>query len=64
MTYMTIGAIVGTTVTVERLIRLRPTKEDYGDSAFWIGTLIGEAFNCATWPLAIVAEIYELVKGE
>lgn len=67
--YMTIGAVVGTAITIERMIRYREETfgtDDTGAELFGtlVGAHIGNLFNIALWPVAVVGEIIELAKGE
>ena len=67
--YMTIGAVVGTAITVERMVRYRNETfgtDDTGAEVFGtlVGAHIGNLFNIALWPLAVVGEITELTKKE
>lgn len=65
--YMTIGAVVGTGITIERTVRYR--DELFGtDETGWdvLGTLagvqLGNLINIVLWPLSLAGEIYELTR--
>jgi hypothetical protein len=67
--YMTIGAVVGTAITVERMVRYR--KETFGtDKTGWevlgtlIGAQIGNIVNVVLWPVSLVCEVKELTHKE
>lgn len=69
--YLTIGAIVQVIIIGVRTA-LGKTKNaitglDKEDSAykisFGIGLVIGLIFNIVLWPIAIIAEIYNTIKG-
>lgn len=62
--YMTIGAITGTIITAERLIRMgQCSNENMSDPAFWVGAGIGAVINAVMWPVSVVAEIYNIADG-
>lgn len=64
--YMTIGAVVGTMITAERLIRKSDdlfSSEDLTDPGFWIGAAIGAVINAVIWPASLACEIVNIANG-
>ena len=69
--YLNIGVVVGTAITIERLIRQRAELfEEFKDSSGSgmlggvVGLHIGNLFNVLAWPVSLVGEIEELIRGE
>lgn len=65
ITYLIIGLIVQLIITAERAVRFPSLwMEGYSHLTFWVGFLITAASNVATWPLAIVFEIYNVYNNQ
>lgn len=69
--YLNIGVIVGTAVTIERLIRKwEELFEDAESKDGWwafggvIGAHLANVWNIVTWPLAIISEISEFIRKD
>ena len=67
--YFAIGTVVGTAVTVERLIRKREEifEEAKGQDGWWalgglLGIHLGNLVNVVTWPVVLAYEVYELAQ--
>lgn len=67
--YFTIGTVVGTAVTVERLLRKREEifEEAKGQDGWYalgavLGLHWGNLLNVVTWPVALAYEVYELAQ--
>lgn len=67
--YMNIGAVVGSAITVERLIRKRDELFDEPEAkdGWWVlgavmGAHWGNLINVVLWPVSLVQEICELTS--
>lgn len=63
--YMTIGVFTGLAITIERLGRIPEARSNWDSSELgcWIGAVIAWVINAVTWPLAIVAELVDVIMG-
>lgn len=69
--YLNIGAVVGTAITIERLVRLRKelSEEAIGKDGWWafgglLGAHFGNLINVLLWPVSLITEIDELVHKD
>lgn len=68
LTYLAIGLVVQLVITFMRVCVRKVTPElDFTSKEEWIGfvltLVIGGMINIVTWPLAIIAEAYNIVRG-
>lgn len=66
ITYIIIGIIVQLIITAERAVRFPEnwTGEELKHWAFWVIFILYAIFNVISWPLAIVCEIYNIIKKQ
>lgn len=64
-TYFIIGLIVQLIIIAERAIRFPDnwSNGNPGHWQFWVSFISFFVINVLTWPLAIVCEIYNIIKG-
>lgn len=69
--YLNIGMVVGTAITVERLVRKWGdiTEEAKGQSGLWvlggvIGAHLANLWNIVMWPVSLTFEIDEFIRDE
>ena len=69
--YLNIGAVVGTAITIERLVRLRKelSEEANGKDGWWafgglLGAHFGNLINVVLWPVTLAYEVYDLTREE
>lgn len=68
LTYLAIGLVVQLLITFERVCirKVTPSLSDFGpmDWVAFVGVLIiGGIANILSWPIAIIAEAYNIVRG-
>ena len=69
LTYLAIGLAVQLLITFERVVirKVTPSLSDFGpmDWVMFVGVLIiGGISNILAWPITIVAEIFNIKRGD
>ena len=61
ITYFVIGIIVQIVILIERYCRLYEVRVLWKDKDIYVWTLLFSVINVVTWPIAIIAEIINII---
>ena len=61
ITYFVIGIIVQIAILIERYCRLYEVRVLWKDKDVYVWTLLFSVINVVTWPIAIIAEIRNII---
>ena len=61
ITYFVIGIIVQVIILIERYCRLDVVRNVWKDKGTYVWTLLFSVINIVTWPIAIIAEIRNII---
>ena len=61
ITYFVIGIIVQIVILIERYCRLYEVRVLWKDKDIYVWTLLFSVINIVTWPIAIIAEIRNII---
>ena len=61
ITYFVIGIIVQIVILIERYCRLYEVRVLWKDKGIYVWTLLFSVINVVTWPIAIIAEIINII---
>ena len=61
ITYFVIGIIVQIVILIERYCRLDIVRVLWKDKDIYVWTLLFSVINIVTWPIAIIAEIRNII---
>ena len=61
ITYFVIGIIVQIIILIERYCRLDIVRNVWKDKGTYVWTLLFSVINVVTWPIAIIAEIRNII---
>ena len=61
ITYFVIGIIVQIVILIERYCRLYEVRVLWKDNDIYVWTLLFSVINIVTWPIAIIAEIRNII---
>ena len=61
ITYFVIGIIVQLVILIERYCRLYEVRVLWKDKGIYVWTLLLSVINVVTWPIAIIAEIRNII---
>lgn len=61
ITYFVIGIVVQIIILIERYCRLYEVRVLWKDKGTYVWTLLFSVINVVTWPIAIIAEIRNII---
>lgn len=61
ITYFVIGIIVQLVILIERYCRLYEVRVLWKDKGIYVWTLLFSVINVVAWPIAIIAEIINII---
>ena len=61
ITYFVIGIVVQIIILIERYCRLDIVRNVWKDKGTYVWTLLFSVINVVTWPIAIIAEIRNII---
>ena len=61
ITYFVIGIVVQIIILIERYCRLDVVRNVWKDKGTYVWTLLFSIINVVTWPIAIIAEIRNII---
>ena len=61
ITYFVIGIVVQIIILIERYCRLDVVRNLWKDKGTYVWTLLFSVINVVTWPIAIIAEIRNII---
>ena len=61
ITYFVIGIVVQLVILIERYCRLDVVRNVWKDKGTYVWTLLFSVINVVTWPIAIIAEIRNII---